>query len=158
MSKRSKDELIEEALTGLRRTLTDQDLFDDLAAERLAVNRTDLRVLDILHQEGPMTAGTLADKCGLSRPALTAAVDRLERVGYVSRARSDVDRREVQIELTAKLETLAAEIWGPFGAEAQAEFSAFTRDELEIVTRFLRQSEILSARHRRRLRSEESPG
>lgn len=42
----------------------------------------------------------LAEREGVSPPAMTAYVDRLESAGLVARRRSQVDRRRVQLELT----------------------------------------------------------
>jgi DNA-binding MarR family transcriptional regulator len=42
----------------------------------------------------------LAEREGLSRPRVTAAIDRLEALGFVRRTRSDVDRRRVELALT----------------------------------------------------------
>jgi DNA-binding MarR family transcriptional regulator len=154
-SKRGKAELIEEVASCVRRMQTDQDLFDDLAAARLGVNRTDLRVMDVVHREGSMPAGRLAELAGLSPPALTAAVDRLARAGYARRRRGGGDRRQVTIELTRKLERRAEEIWGPMGADARTEFGRWSVAELELILRFLQRSERISAEHRRRLTAED---
>src|SRR3712207_2261386 len=42
----------------------------------------------------------LAEREGVSPPRVTAAVDRLEAMGLVRRARSGVDRRRVELEVT----------------------------------------------------------
>jgi DNA-binding MarR family transcriptional regulator len=154
MSKRSKADLVAEVMSAVRRMQTDQDLFDELAAARLGVNRTDLRVLDVLTRDGPLTAGELAEASGLSRPALTAAVDRLQEVGYARRLRSETDRRQVRIEATPKVLGRAEEIWGPMGQEAWRIVSRMTGAELETIIAFMRRSEEISARHRRRLLEE----
>ena len=44
----------------------------------------------------------LAERERLSRPRVTAAVDRLESLGLVSRTRSEVDRRRVELAVTAE--------------------------------------------------------
>src|ERR1700737_961422 len=56
------------------------DAFDDVVAQRLGLNRTDLRCLDWLF-DGPKTAGQLASATGLSSAATTTLVDRLEHRG-----------------------------------------------------------------------------
>ena len=58
------------------------DAFDDAVADRLGLNRTDLRCLDWLF-DGPKSAGQLAAATGLSSAATTTLVDRLERRGLV---------------------------------------------------------------------------
>lgn len=42
----------------------------------------------------------LAEREGVSPPRVTAAVDRLEEMGFVRRARSGADRRRVELEVT----------------------------------------------------------
>ena len=44
----------------------------------------------------------LAERERLSRPRVTAAVDRLESLGLVTRTRSEVDRRRVELAVTAE--------------------------------------------------------
>ncbi|HXV92159.1 MAG TPA: MarR family transcriptional regulator, partial [Pseudonocardia sp.] len=53
------------------------DLFDEAAARALGVGRSDLRALNLL-EHGPLGATALAGRLGLSRPSVTALVDRLE--------------------------------------------------------------------------------
>ena len=158
MSKHSKGELVDRVLLGVRRSHVDQDLFDDLAAERLGVNRTDLRVLDVLGQEGPLPAGDLAEQSGLSRPAMTASIDRLEAVGYVRRTHTDEDRRRVTIEVTPRVMALSGAIWGPLAIEAHEDLSRLTIAELKQLLDFLDRSARLSARHRERLLADSAAG
>jgi DNA-binding MarR family transcriptional regulator len=53
-----------------------------------------------LHQAGPLTVGEQADHHGLSKPAMTELVDRLERRGLVARLTDERDRRRVFVWLT----------------------------------------------------------
>lgn len=138
MSKQSKRDLIDEVGLLMRRTQAMQDLFDEVAAERLGLNRTDLRLLDILDTEGPMPSGKLADINRLSRPAMSAALDRLERSGYARRVRGTEDRRQVIVEVTPKLAERVTEIWGPMAEAGDRIFGRFTAAELETVARFMR--------------------
>src|SRR5215467_8815168 len=66
-----------------------------LAAEALGLAPTDLVGMCLLQLHGPATPGWLAEMTGLSTGAVTGVVDRLERAGYVSRARDPQDRRRV---------------------------------------------------------------
>jgi DNA-binding MarR family transcriptional regulator len=51
----------------------------------------------------------LAEREGMSSPAITVAVDRLEAAGLVRRTRSGTDRRRVELEVTERgLRTLRA--------------------------------------------------
>ena len=46
------------------------------------------------------SVGELAEREGVSRPRITAALDRLEAMGLVRRKRSTVDRRRVELAVT----------------------------------------------------------
>ncbi len=59
-----------------------------------------LKVLVRLYAEGPCPAGHLAEELGVSRPAVTGFVDRLEGKGLVRRRQHPSDRRALMIELT----------------------------------------------------------
>jgi DNA-binding MarR family transcriptional regulator len=71
-------------------------LFSQAIADLAGINSTDLESLDILRREGPLSAGRLAELTGLSTGgAITALIDRLERIGYVQREPDPTDRRRV---------------------------------------------------------------
>src|SRR5947199_5343532 len=53
-------------------------MFDHAVADYVGLDRTAYRCLDILDQEGPMTAGRIAERAQLSPGAMTALLDRLE--------------------------------------------------------------------------------
>ena len=59
------------------------DEVDEAVADRLLLNRTDLRCLSVLSRVGAMSAGALATAAGLTRGAMTTALDRLETAGFV---------------------------------------------------------------------------
>jgi DNA-binding MarR family transcriptional regulator len=58
---------------------------------------------------GGMSAGELARAGHLSPAAVTAALDRLERAGYVRRVRDHEDRRRVLVEVTDRMQKLTQE-------------------------------------------------
>lgn len=152
MSNRSKEELIETVRGRFRDMGITNDLFDAAAAERLGVNRTDLRVMDFLQRNGPMPISRLADLNQLSRPAMTTVIDRLEKAGYARRMPDSDDRRRVLVELTPLAQERAWEIYGPFADITEAEFSRFTAAELEVLDRLLEQATELTRRHLENIR------
>lgn len=56
------------------------------------------------------TIRTLADRMQLQHHSAVELIDRLEKVGMVHRSRSEVDRREVLIELSARGERLLRDL------------------------------------------------
>src|SRR5262249_43014336 len=61
-------------------------MFHQAVADRLGMNVTDHKCADILERNGPMTAGELAERTGLTTGAITGVIDRLEKAGFVRRA------------------------------------------------------------------------
>ena len=117
-----------------------QDAFDEAACERLGINRSDGRALDIIDRHARMTAGELAKESGLSTGAITTLLDRLERAGYVRRVRDDVDRRRVLVELTDEARRRAWEIWGPIAEAGMGGLARYSNEELLFIRDFLRYS------------------
>jgi DNA-binding MarR family transcriptional regulator len=70
-------------------------MFHQAVADRLGLNATDHKCVDLLSSAGSMTAGELADATGLTTGAITGVIDRLERAGYVCREDDPLDRRRV---------------------------------------------------------------
>jgi DNA-binding MarR family transcriptional regulator len=153
MSREMKKELTQELLHLARAHEAANDAFDEVACQKLGINRTDLRCLNIVDNQGPMTAGRLAEQSGLTTAAVTSVLDRLERAGYARRIRDQVDRRQVIVELTPLLAQRAGPIWGPLGEEARAAFARLSVEELNGVIDFFRLGIELNERHVERVRN-----
>jgi DNA-binding MarR family transcriptional regulator len=152
MSREKKRLLVDELIGLARAHEAANDAFDEVAREKLGVNRTDLRCLNIIENQGPMTAGRLAELSGLTTAAVTAVLDRLERAGYARRVRDQEDRRQVLVEITPLLAERATPIWGPLGEEARAVLLRMSSDELESLMAFYRMGIELNERHIERVR------
>ena len=131
----------------------DQDIFDELAAEFVGLNRTDMRVIDVLQREGPLTAGQLATTVRLTSGAVTAVVDRLENAGYVRRIRDTVDRRRVMIEATPKIDEVAAPVFGPVAVEGYRRMKDYSDEQLDMLLDFIRMSREFLQRHAARVQN-----
>ena len=98
MSSRSskRDDLVAAVSGQLARELSTWTvLFHAAVAERLGLGATDHKALGLIEQQGPLTAGELANITGLTTSAITSVIDRLERAGYVARTKDPHDRRKV---------------------------------------------------------------
>lgn len=73
-------------------------LHTNAVASRIGLSATEFEAMDIITRYQPMTAGKLAEYCGLTTGAITGLVDRLERAGFVKRERDSEDRRRVYIK------------------------------------------------------------
>lgn len=71
------------------------------AAEELGIGSTDLDTLLLLDEYGALATGRIAEALAITTGAVTGLVDRLERAGWVERARHETDRRQVLVELSS---------------------------------------------------------
>src|SRR5512139_140475 len=154
--RKQKGDLIDELVSEFRISGNQEDAFDNLAAERLGVNRTDLHCLNTIENSGGLTAGGLAEEVGLTTGAVTGVVDRLERVGFARRVPDPDDRRRVKVEVTPRFYSRAERIWGPLRADWEAALKGrFTAGQLERFTEFLRATNAVGRKHLDRLRAME---
>jgi DNA-binding MarR family transcriptional regulator len=137
LSKHSREELIREFIAAIRASQVATDKLDEASASYLGINRTDARCLDILDQEGPMTAGRLAERARISPGATTTALDRLERKGFARRTRDTQDRRRVLVEVTPELHRLAERLYGT-PEEGAKELEPYSDEQLRFLTEFHR--------------------
>ncbi len=148
----AKSDLIADLIARYRTAANRDVAFDKLAAERLGVSVTDLHCLNIVESRHGVTAGELAVESGLTTGAVTAVIDRLERVGFARRVRDEGDRRKVKVEVTDAFYARAGEIWGPVAAEWQAAMAdRFSAAELATIVAFLEQVDELGQWHAARL-------
>jgi DNA-binding MarR family transcriptional regulator len=133
----SKRELIAQLRSAVRAAQVAVAARDQAIGELLGVNATDHRCLDLLDQRGSMTPSTLAAALGLTRSATTTVIDRLQALGYVRRAPSAQDRRQVLVELTPLLRRRAGELYGDQG-EVQAALERYSVAELTLLLEFVR--------------------
>lgn len=147
-------EKIEELLHETRLMSSFDALFSQAVAERVGMHSTDIETMDLLNTLGPMTAGDLSRRTGLSTGATTRLIDRLERAGYVRRCHDEADRRRVIIEPAYdNLEHLAA-LFEPLAAGMTELWSRFTDDELDVIISFVRESNEVTQRANAELRAD----
>jgi DNA-binding MarR family transcriptional regulator len=147
-----REKAIEEGAKAFRAYQTSNDNFDQAVADRVGMNRTDMRCLDLLDQAEGMTAGELARAAGLTTGAVTAVVDRLERAGVARRVADPSDRRRVRIEVTPKMWELTGPLMMPFIAESSTILDDYSTEELERFADFMRRVIEVQGRHTQRIR------
>jgi DNA-binding MarR family transcriptional regulator len=146
----SRQEMVNAAGLAARLHQNAYDRFEDEASEYFGVNRTAMRCMDVLERVGRLTPGEIATETGLTSGAVTALLDRLERVGYVRRVRDAADRRRVWVELTDAARQRAAEVYGPL-AENMAEFEKYSDTELNLIVRYIERGSALLLAHAARI-------
>ena len=150
--KRKKSEQVGELIREFRVSGNLDDAFDNLAAQRLGVNESDLHCLNIIENAGGVTAGELAAQSGLTTGAVTGVIDRLEKKGFARRVSDPADRRRVKVEVTKAFYNRAERIWGPVAAEWASSLERFSGEQLESFQQFLRTTNEITRSHLDRLR------
>ncbi|HSJ83578.1 MAG TPA: MarR family transcriptional regulator [Acidimicrobiia bacterium] len=125
---------------------------DEAAADHLGVNLTDLRCLRLVLQDGATTATDLAHATGLTRPAITFAIDRLEKAGLAARTSDPTDRRRILVEPTQTARRKVSSLWGPIESAGAEALSRYPANELRILADFLRKATKLQDEHALRIR------
>ena len=128
-------------------------LFHEAVAKAIGMHSTDEKVLRLLGADS-LTAGDLVSHTGLTGAAVTALVDRLVRLGYVTRERDMSDRRKVVIRAVhARLRDIN-QLYGGLRSALQALLAEYDTAEFETIMDFLtsataamaEQTEILAGR------------
>ncbi len=128
---------MEQMNAAMREFMARAVLFQDAVARSVRLNSSDLQIVGLLLSQGPATPGELAERSGLTAGgAITAAIDRLERIGYVSRRRDEVDRRRVIVQADGdKVMSDVGEIYGRVGGRWEAVVESLTDEELSLAVR-----------------------
>ena len=74
--------------------------FVEMTLVERGMGLSDFMILEVLLHKGAMSMSEIGDKVLLANPSITAAVGRLERLGYVTRQNADGDRRVRTVQLT----------------------------------------------------------
>jgi len=130
----------------LRHFSTDTILFHQAVADRLGLNSTDHKCLDMILENHPMTAGKLSELTGLTTGTITGVIDRLEKAGYVCREKDAEDRRRVIIRANQeKAERDIMKHLSSLGEAVQALFDRYDDEQIEFLIDFIKRNrEILS--------------
>lgn len=131
-----KAEHLQAIMNAGRRIHEAVDGIDMIIADRLGINRTDLRCLHLL-ETGPRTPGEIAAHTRLTSGSVTALLDRLEGAGFIERCRSCADRRSVMIVMPQARVDELREIYGEIGIAIRDHFAGHDADALAGTARGL---------------------
>jgi DNA-binding MarR family transcriptional regulator len=134
-------------------------LFHAAIADRLGVSATDVKCYSILRQTGPITAGELAERTGLTTGAITGVIDRLEQANLVCRVRDPTDRRRVVLELLNNPERERAidQLYEPLGRAIMELVTRYSAAERATILDFLSKATSVLEAETRHLRQGAAP-
>jgi len=119
-------------------------------ARRANLTGPQLTVVKLLRAVGDLSLTGLSERIGAQNSTVTGIIDRMEREGLVTRARSKEDRRVVHIRLTTKGKELADEVpvepMEIFRNAIETLTAAETRELTRILTKIARRVQALVQR------------
>ena len=139
-AKKSRQELRQRLGMDLGRELSAHTVFfHELVAQKLGLNATDTRCLDLVVRaaDREITAGDLGRATGLTTGAITGILDRLEKAELVHRIRDANDRRRVIVRARSEATSRIAKLYEGLGAAMMKLVSSYSAAELELIGGFL---------------------
>jgi DNA-binding MarR family transcriptional regulator len=97
--------------------------------------------VDFLLMDGPLSAGELAGMTGLTTGAITAALDRLERAGFVQREDDPEDRRRVVVRAVPRRVGAMSRLFDSFTTRLAELTARYRDDELAVLVDFMSRSQ-----------------
>jgi DNA-binding MarR family transcriptional regulator len=105
---------------------------------QVEINPAQGRIMFVLWRNDGISISELAKETSLGKSTLTSMLDRLEKLGYVARVRSEEDRREVLIKRTDKDEAWQ-EVYTQVSREmSELFYDGFSEGEIDEFERSLR--------------------
>lgn len=133
-----RTELINALYTAGRELSTSTVLFHSAVGERVGLNATEWKCLDILERTGALTAGELAELTGLTTGAITGIIDRLEESGFVRRERDPHDRRKVIVQpILEHIHDILRQIFDSLKQRYAGLFSNYSDEELAFILDYI---------------------
>ncbi|HEY6203693.1 MAG TPA: MarR family transcriptional regulator [Candidatus Limnocylindria bacterium] len=144
-------ELIAEISQAMQEQQGQATILANAIADRLRLTPTELECLGMLASRGPLPAGELAKRTGLTSGAVTRLIDRLESRGIARRRADPEDRRHVLVEITATALKASAPFYEAIASEASDILDGYSEKELELILQFARRSYEFAIRHTERV-------
>jgi DNA-binding MarR family transcriptional regulator len=127
-----RDRLLAERAGAYRQYVIAEVLHGRATAEAVGLNATDFFCLNLIQLAGPLSAGQLAQRTGLTTGATTRMIDRLEQGGFVRRTRA-ADRRLVIVELSPDRQQDIDAALEPARRRMRDVFQSFSGDEVRVL-------------------------
>ncbi len=97
----ARDGAISEIMQSVRRIFKAIQDYSHEVSSKFGITGPQLWALKTISQNGSLSLRDLSERMYLHPSTITGVVDRLEKKGYVTRKRDQVDRRVIYVELTA---------------------------------------------------------
>jgi DNA-binding MarR family transcriptional regulator len=119
----------------LRRIIKSLQNYSQKVYSHFGITGPQLWVIKTIYQDGSLPLGELSKRMYLHPSTITAAVDRLEKKGYVLRNRIEKDRRVINVQLTPEGNRLAKRAPKPIQGKMIYGLRKLKKDELSLIYR-----------------------
>jgi len=134
-------------------------IFHEAVGRLMGLSAVERKCIDVLRRLGPVTAGTIGEHTGLTTGAVTGLMDRLEKAGYVRRARDPHDRRKVVVQLlpNEQMDALLATAFDPFTDDMTKMAARYSDAEFRAIADWIRRTTDVLIASTRRIMSPNQP-
>ncbi len=148
-----RTELIQRFVWEMRKMSTATMLHVSSVAQQVGLSANDLKCAELLLRDGPMTAGLLAERSGLTTGAVTGVADRLEQAGWARRQADPADRRRVIIEALPRESRALAGLYDSYMRSVSELLSHYDDQQLALILEFFSRFSAISFQEAARMRA-----
>ena len=124
-------------LSGLRDLRIELAVLNHRVGTKAELKDLDFDCLDVIARHGPLTPSALAARVGVHVATMTGILNRLEEHGWVTRTRSDDDRRAVVVASTPDRQREIYRLFGGMNSRMAEILSGYSDADLATIADFL---------------------
>lgn len=129
----TREQIVSNLIISIRKEIRAAILFVNTISEITGMHPTDIKCLDFLSDVKFATAGELAKITGLTTGAITAVIDRLEKIGFVKREADSKDRRKIIVRIIAEHPNNLELVRNIFVNQLPNNLSEYSNEELNLI-------------------------
>jgi DNA-binding MarR family transcriptional regulator len=129
----ARDIAISEIMQSLRRIFKAIQDYSREVSDTFGITGPQLWALKTISQSESLSLSDLSERMYLHPSTITGLIDRLERKGYVTRNRDQVDRRVVSVRLTSKGKSLTKKAPNPVQGKMIYGLRGLKRKRLDLI-------------------------
>jgi len=129
----NRDVAISEVMQSLRRIFKAIQDYSHEVSSKFGITGPQLWALKTISQNESLSLRDLSERMYLHPSTITGVVDRLERKGYVTRKRDQVDRRVIYVQLTAEGRKLSKKAPNPAQGKLIYGLKNLKKGELKLI-------------------------
>jgi DNA-binding MarR family transcriptional regulator len=125
----------------VRALVSQMQQYGDSVGHHIGLHRSDLTAMNLISQAAMrgerMSPSDVARQMSLSAAAVTALVDRLEKVGHLERTPDERDRRRVRLDVSEQATGVSRRMFRPLTEQMVKVLEPYSDEELELVLKVI---------------------